>query len=95
MTRRINVILPEQTLSILDRVTTKGNRSRFISKAVHYFVENQGEKSLHDQLKAGYLANSQRNLEMAADWFALEEEAHKTLERSTGSKSATRTKKGA
>jgi len=80
MTRRINVILPEQTLSILDRVATKGNRSRFISQAVHFYVENQGKQSIREQLKAGYIANADLDLEMAADWFPLEEEASGALE---------------
>ena len=82
MTKRINVILPEQTVSVLDRVTTKGNRSRFISLAVHYYVENQGKQSLAKQLKAGYVANAERNLGLAAEWFSLEEEASTALKAS-------------
>lgn len=80
MTKRINVILPQQTLSVLDRVTTRGNRSHFITRAVHFYVESQGKQNLRDQLKAGYLANADRDLEHAVEWFPLEEEAHRTLE---------------
>jgi metal-responsive CopG/Arc/MetJ family transcriptional regulator len=34
MSRRINVVLPERTLAVLDRVAGKGKRSEFISRAV-------------------------------------------------------------
>jgi len=33
MTRRINIVLPERTLAVLDRLAPKGNRSRLISDA--------------------------------------------------------------
>ena len=80
MTKRININLPEQTLSVLDRVASKGNRSRFITRAVHFYVENQGKQNLRDQLKAGYLANAARDLELATEWFPVDEEAYSTFE---------------
>ena len=91
MTKRINIVLPVQTLSILDRVTTKGSRSRFISNAVHFYVESQGKQNLREQLKAGYRANAERDLAIAAEWFPLEEEAHNLLE-SPARKTTTKTK---
>jgi len=74
MSKRINIMLPERTLAVLDRVAPKGNRSAFISAAVLQFVETQGKQSLRQQLKAGYLANADENLKIAAEWFPLEEE---------------------
>ncbi len=88
MNKRINVVLPEKTITVLDRVTTKGNRSRFIDRAVLHYVETQGKQSLREQLAAGYRANAERDLEMAAEWFPLEEEAHNTFEASRKSKVA-------
>ncbi len=82
MNRRINIILPETTVGVLDRVTTKGNRSQFIDRAVRHYVEAQGRQSLREQLKAGYLANAERDLAMAAEWFPLEEEAWEAFEKS-------------
>ncbi len=75
MSKRINIMLPEKTLAVLDRVASKGNRSQFVSRAVLHYVETQGKQSLREQLKAGYLANSDENLRIAAEWFPLEEEA--------------------
>ena len=75
MSKRVNIMLPEKTLAILDRVAPKGQRSSFISKAVLHFVESQGKQSLRQQLQAGYRANAEESLRIAADWFPLEEEA--------------------
>jgi len=41
-------------------------------------VETLGKKSLRERLKAGYGANSDENLRMAAEWFPLEKEAWQT-----------------
>jgi CopG family transcriptional regulator/antitoxin EndoAI len=75
MSKRINIILPEKTLAVLDRVAPRGNRSRFVSDAVLHYVEMQGKQSLRQQLKAGYLANADESLKIATEWFPLEEEA--------------------
>jgi CopG family transcriptional regulator/antitoxin EndoAI len=75
MSKRINIILPERTLAVLDRVAPKGNRSRFVSAAVLHYVETKGKQTLRQQLKAGYLANADENLRIAAEWFPIEEEA--------------------
>jgi CopG family transcriptional regulator/antitoxin EndoAI len=75
MSKRINIMLPDRTLAVLDRVARKGNRSRFISEAVLHYVEARGAQSLREQLKTGYLANADENLRIAAEWFPLEEEA--------------------
>jgi CopG family transcriptional regulator / antitoxin EndoAI len=84
MNKRINIILPEKTVSVLDRVTTKGNRSQFIDRAVRHYVETQGRENLRTQLEAGYRANAERDLEIAAEWFPLEEEAWQTFGKSQG-----------
>jgi metal-responsive CopG/Arc/MetJ family transcriptional regulator len=78
MNQRINIMLPEETLAVLERVAPRGNRSRFISRAVLHYVETQGKESLREKLKAGYLANADENLRIAAEWFPLEEEAWQT-----------------
>jgi CopG family transcriptional regulator/antitoxin EndoAI len=75
MSKRINIMLPEKTLAVLDRVAPKGNRSQFVSRAVLHYVETRGAQNLREQLKAGYLANADENLRIAAEWFPLEEQA--------------------
>jgi CopG family transcriptional regulator/antitoxin EndoAI len=75
MSKRINVVLPDKTLAVLDRLAPKGNRSQFISHAVLHFIESQGKDRLREQLKREAIANAGRDVEMAAEWFPLEEEA--------------------
>jgi metal-responsive CopG/Arc/MetJ family transcriptional regulator len=75
MSKRINIILPDNTVAVLDRLTSKGNRSRFIDHAVRHLIETQGLQSLREQLKGGYRANADQDLAIAAEWFPLEEEA--------------------
>jgi CopG family transcriptional regulator/antitoxin EndoAI len=86
MSKRINIILPHKTVAVLDQVTTKGNRSRFIDHAVRRLIETQSRESLREQLKAGYKANADQDLALAAEWFPLEEEAWTRLEGSRKSK---------
>lgn len=75
MNKRVNIMLPERTLAVLDRVAPRGDRSRVVSQAVLHYVQSQGMQSLRRQLKAGYQANAEENLSIALEWFPLEEEA--------------------
>lgn len=75
MSVRINVILPDETMRVLDRVAPRGNRSRVISDAVMHYVSSRGRSNLAEQLKAGALANAKRDMAIAEEWFPLEEEA--------------------
>jgi CopG family transcriptional regulator / antitoxin EndoAI len=83
MSKRINIILPDKTVAVLDRLTTKGNRSRFIDRAVLQLVETQSRANLRARLKEEAIANADRDLAIAVEWFPLEEEAHQTFERIT------------
>jgi CopG family transcriptional regulator/antitoxin EndoAI len=81
MSKRINVILPDSTLRVLERVAGKGDRSRFISQAVLYYVHNHGAAHLRERLKQGALANAKLDLEIAEEWFPVEQEAWQKLDR--------------
>jgi CopG family transcriptional regulator/antitoxin EndoAI len=73
--KRINVTLPERTVRLLDRVTAKGDRSRVIDQAVRRCIESVGRRNLKRQLAEGARRRADRDITLAADWFALEEEA--------------------
>src|SRR5271154_920886 len=81
MSKRINIMLPDSTVAVLDRVVRKGGRSRFIDRAVLSLVKTEGTANLKDRLKAGALANAKLNLELAEEWFPVEQEAWDRLER--------------
>jgi CopG family transcriptional regulator/antitoxin EndoAI len=80
VSKRINIMLPDRTLAVLDRVAPRGSRSRFVSDAVLHFVESNGKRNLSEQLKLGYQANADESLKIAAEWFPLEEEASQRRE---------------
>ncbi len=88
MSKRINIVLPDKTVAVLDRVTTKGTRSRFIDRAVRQLVQVEGTANLRARLKEEAIANAGRDLSIAADWFPLEEEAARLAERSQSRKTA-------
>jgi CopG family transcriptional regulator/antitoxin EndoAI len=75
MNKRVNVILPADTLAVLDRVAGRGNRSALIDRAIRYYVKARSQWNLRERLKQEALANAERDLQMAAEWFPLEEEA--------------------
>ena len=51
MSKRINIMLPEETVRVLDRVAPKGNRSRIISDAVLFYVSSRGRSNLAERLR--------------------------------------------
>ena len=80
MNKRINVILPTTTVAVLDKVATKGNRSALIDRAIRHYVKTQSQQNLRERLKQEALANAERDLQMAAEWFPLEEEAWRSAQ---------------
>ena len=80
MSKRVNIVLPDETLRVLDRVAGKGERSRFICEAVLPYVRSRGAANLRERLKHGALANAKLNLEIAEEWFPVEQEAWRRLD---------------
>src|ERR1700693_1751353 len=80
MSKRLNIMLPDATVKVLDRVAPKGDRSRFISQAVLHYVQTQSRTNLRERLKQGALANAKLDLEIAKEWFPVEQEAWQRLE---------------
>ncbi len=75
MNKRINITLPEKTVQLLDRVAQKGNRSRLIDSAVRRYVAEVGRANLRRRLKGGAIREAELDLQLAEEWFPLEEEA--------------------
>ena len=73
--KRVNVTLPPETLHLIDRLSRKGNRSRFLDNAVKFYVTAIGRSALRKQLKAGAIQRAERDLRLAEEWFSIEDEA--------------------
>jgi CopG family transcriptional regulator/antitoxin EndoAI len=72
---RLNITLPRETVGLLDRLTSKANRSRFIDEAIRERIVSVGRTRLRKQLQQGYAARAARDLRMVDEWFAVDEEA--------------------
>ena len=73
--RRLNIILPEDTVGLLDRAVPRspyGNRSRFIDVAVRQFVRSLGKARLRRLLEAEAKAHRDEDLHLAEEWFAVD-----------------------
>ena len=79
MSKRINIMLSDETFNVLDRVAPRGKRSGFISQAVLHYVAARGNQTLRQRLKHEALENAARDIELAAEWFPLEEEVYKLV----------------
>ena len=74
MAQRINVILPEATVRTIDRLARPGQRSRFIDRAVQHYVATASAEALQGRLKQAALRDHDLDLEIAGDWFAVDQE---------------------
>ena len=71
---RLNVILPNDTLRLINKLTAKGQRSQFINKAVRFYVENLSKKNIKKQIEEGAKKRAKRDLDLMEEWFALDNE---------------------
>jgi CopG family transcriptional regulator / antitoxin EndoAI len=74
MYQNISVNLPDDTLVEIDRLAPQGDRSRFIAKAVKFYLYEANKQSLRDRLKEGAICRAERDLNLAQEWFAVDEE---------------------
>lgn len=70
MHQKINITLPEQTIHLIEQITSKEGRSQFIEEAVIYYI---GKFKLREQLKQGAINRSERDLKLSTEWNLLEE----------------------
>lgn len=75
MSQNISIHLPDDTLVEIDRLAPQGDRSLFISEAIQFYISETHKKALRDLIKEGAIARADRDLALAQEWFALDEEA--------------------
>ena len=74
MAKRINVILTEATVRTLDRLARPTQRSRFIERAAQHYVATASPQAPQKRL-------NDLDLEIADDWFALDQAQWQRLDR--------------
>jgi CopG family transcriptional regulator/antitoxin EndoAI len=75
MNKRINITLPEQTVRLLDKIIDKGDRSKFIYRAISRYIKEQTKANIRKQLIEGYEANAEFDLKLAEEWFPIDQQA--------------------
>jgi CopG family transcriptional regulator / antitoxin EndoAI len=51
MYQNINIHLPDDTLVEIDRLAPQGDRLRFISEAIQFYISEANKKSMRDLLR--------------------------------------------
>jgi CopG family transcriptional regulator / antitoxin EndoAI len=84
MPQQLQIILPEDTIQLIDRLAKKSNsaedilhqRSDFINEAVKFYIAEKEKfrENLKQQLKKGAIQRAERDLGLVEEWFELEEE---------------------
>jgi CopG family transcriptional regulator / antitoxin EndoAI len=72
--KRLNITLPETTVVLLESIANKGERSTFIDNAIKAYIKQEKQKSLRERLKEGAIVRSERDKNLAKEWFEIEEE---------------------
>ena len=73
--KRVNIILPQETIHLIDQLAEKGYRSRFLNEAVQFYVKRTGRANLKRLLREGAFARRERDLALAQEWFPIERKA--------------------
>jgi hypothetical protein len=71
----VNITLATSTLRLLDRVASKGDRSRLIDQAVRSYVSAKSRAAVRELLREGAEARGARDLGLAEEWLSVESEA--------------------
>lgn len=65
MYQKINITLSEQTAYLLEQLTDRVSRKRFIEYAVKYYIDHIGKLKIREQLKQGAMERAERDLKLS------------------------------
>jgi CopG family transcriptional regulator / antitoxin EndoAI len=74
MSQNISVHLPDDTLVEIDKLAPQGDRNLFISEAIQFYISEANKRALRESIKEGAIFRAERDLALAQEWFALDEE---------------------
>jgi metal-responsive CopG/Arc/MetJ family transcriptional regulator len=72
---KVTLTLPLDVMEAVRTHAAPRQQSQFIAQAIEYFIAEKQRKSLRERLIAGYQANAAADIEIAAAWSSLEDEA--------------------
>ena len=79
MARQLQITLPEDTMQLLHRWLASSDYpekeyNNLINEAIKLYIMEPQRNYLKQQLKEGAIFRAERDLNLAQDWFSLEEE---------------------
>jgi CopG family transcriptional regulator / antitoxin EndoAI len=74
MYQQINITLPQKTIELIDSLAIQEDRNQLIDEAINFYIIDRQKQALQQQLREGAIRRSDRDLNLAEDWFNLEEE---------------------
>lgn len=78
--RKVNLTLPEELWAKLRSRVPERKISQYIAEATAARLAEEERASLRERLKEQYLARAARDLELAEEFFAAEQEASDQIE---------------
>ena len=79
MKQQLQITLPEDTVTLINQWIENSDfpeqeRDRLINEAIKWYVTHKQQNSLREQLQQGAIRRAKRDLNLAQEWFDLEEE---------------------
>lgn len=79
MRQQLEISLPEDTVRLINQWVKNSNspeeeRNHLIDEAIKWYVTQKQQDILRQQLQEGAIRRAERDLNLAQEWFNLEEE---------------------
>ncbi len=72
--QRVDITLPKETVKLLEKIAKRGDRSRLVDQAIRYFAKEMSRANLRKWIKEGAMVNASRDLNLAEEWFLIDDE---------------------
>jgi metal-responsive CopG/Arc/MetJ family transcriptional regulator len=85
MTKRINVVMPTDTVRTIDRMVRPGRRSEFITRAVEHYVATQSAEAIQKLLEVTAVRDRDLDQQVAEDWFEVDQQSWQHIDQQPNS----------
>ena len=80
MRQQLQITLPEDTVTLINQWVKNSDfpeqeRDHLINEAIKWYLTHKQKNSLREQLQQGAIRRAKRDLNLAQEWFNLENEA--------------------
>lgn len=74
-TEKVTLTMPRDLMQEIRERAPRRGQSKYVAKAVKYFIEAQEGQALREELIAGYKAVAEESAALAEEWLPLGQEA--------------------